>query len=267
MVCRGLMLALERAGHIELPPVRFKVRNHLAERPRPEPVVPDNRPVRGPLCELGPLEFQPVRRTSNEALFNSLMEQYHYLGYEQPVGEHVKYLVHARGQAIACLAWSSAPRHLANRDRFIGWNMETRKRGILHTLVELLTPSRNTEKTKSVLPQVSSYKESPAAKKPPRPGHGRNGANAFAGAQKVTIQHAKLNAGDVCPECERGKVYRQKEPKPLVRVIGQAPLAATVYELERLRCNGFRSTGWSLLRKQWLRSGLHRRTTGSGWTE
>jgi transposase len=111
-------------------------------------------------------------------------------------------------------------------------------KGILHTLVELLTPSRNTEKTKSVLPQTLSCKESPAAKKPPRPGHGRNGANAFAGAQKVTVQHAKLNAGDVCPECERGKVYRQKEPKPLVRVIGQAPLAATVYELERLRCNG-----------------------------
>ncbi len=133
MVCRGLMLALERAGHIELPPVRFQVRNHLAERPRPEPVVPDNRPVRGPLCELGTLEFQMVRRTSSEALFNSLMEQYHYLGYEQPVGEHLKYLVSSRGQAIACLAWCSAPRHLANRDRFIGWDMETRKRN-LHLL-------------------------------------------------------------------------------------------------------------------------------------
>jgi hypothetical protein len=133
MVCRGLMLALARAGHIDLPPVRFKVRNYLAERPRPEPVVPDNRPVRGPLCELGPLEFQPVRRTPSEALFNSLMEQYHYLGYEQPVGEHVKYLVSSRGQAIACLAWCSAPRHLANRDRFIGWNMATRKRN-LHLL-------------------------------------------------------------------------------------------------------------------------------------
>jgi hypothetical protein len=133
MVCRGLMLALARAGHIELPPVRFKVRNHLAERPRPEPVVPDNRPVRGSLCELGTLDFQPVRRTPSEALFNSLMEQYHYLGYEQPVGEHLKCLVSSRGQAIACLAWCSAPRHLANRDRFIGWNMETRKRN-LHLL-------------------------------------------------------------------------------------------------------------------------------------
>ncbi|HEX4170459.1 MAG TPA: DUF4338 domain-containing protein [Bryobacteraceae bacterium] len=130
MVCRGLMLALERAGHIELPPIRFKVRNHLAERERPEAVVPDNRPVRGPFNELGLLDFQPVRRTAQEALFNSLMEQYHYLGYEQPVGEHLKYLVSSSGQAIACLAWCSAPRHLASRDRFIGWSAEARKRNL-----------------------------------------------------------------------------------------------------------------------------------------
>lgn len=133
MVCRSLMLALERAGHIELPAVRFKVRNHLAERVRPEPVVPDNRFVRGPLCALGTLEFQQVRRTPQEALFNSLMEQYHYLGYEQPVGEHLKYLVYVKGQAIACLSWSSAARHLASRDRYIGWNVEARKRN-LHLL-------------------------------------------------------------------------------------------------------------------------------------
>ena len=75
MVCRGLMLALARAGQIELPETRFKVRNPLAERPRPEPVVPDNRAIRGPLRELGPLTFQQVRRAPQEALFNSLMEQ------------------------------------------------------------------------------------------------------------------------------------------------------------------------------------------------
>src|SRR5205823_6639907 len=39
------------------------------------------------------------------------------------------------------------------------------------------------------------------------------------------------------PECPKGKVYAQKEPRALVRVVGQAPLAATVYELEQLRCN------------------------------
>jgi len=71
--------------------------NRLAERERPEPVIPDTRPVRGPLRGplggLTPLEFLQVRRTPEEPLFNSLMEQYHYLGYEQPVGEHLKYLV------------------------------------------------------------------------------------------------------------------------------------------------------------------------------
>ena len=58
-------------------------------------MIPDNRPVRGPLDSITPLEFVQVRRTPEEALFNSLMEQYHYLGYEQPVGEHLKYLVKA----------------------------------------------------------------------------------------------------------------------------------------------------------------------------
>ena len=130
MVCRGLLLALDRAGEIQLPPVRRRVRNRLAERARPEPVIPDKRPVRGPLASVTPLEFAAVRRTSEEPLFNSLLEQYHYLGYEQPVGEHLKYLVKSSGQAIACLAWSSAPRHLGCRDRFIGWNAEARRRNI-----------------------------------------------------------------------------------------------------------------------------------------
>src|ERR1700692_1311365 len=120
MVCRGLLLALDRAGEIQLPPVRRRVRNRLAERQRPEPMIPDNRPVGGPLHGITPLEFVQVRRTPEEPLFNSLMEQYHYLGYAQPVGEHLKYLVKADGQAIACLAWQSAPRHLKVRARFLG---------------------------------------------------------------------------------------------------------------------------------------------------
>jgi hypothetical protein len=130
MVCRGLLLALDRAGEIQLPAVRRRVRNRLAERERPEAVIPDNRPVHGPLDMLTPLEFLPVRRTPEEPLFNSLLEQYHYLGYEQPVGEHLKYLVKARGQAIACLAWSSAPRHLKLRDRYLGWSEEARERNV-----------------------------------------------------------------------------------------------------------------------------------------
>jgi hypothetical protein len=126
-----LLLKLERAGEIQLPPVRFHpARNPLAERRPPELVVADDRPVRGPLSQLLPLDIQLVRRSADEPLFNSLIEQYHYLGYEQPVGEHLKYIVKVRGQAIACLAWSSAPRHLGARDRFIGWEAQARRRNI-----------------------------------------------------------------------------------------------------------------------------------------
>jgi hypothetical protein len=55
------------------------------------------------------------------------MEEHHYLGYEHPVGEHLKYLVWAQGRPVACLAWGSAPRHLGSRDRYIGWSREARR--------------------------------------------------------------------------------------------------------------------------------------------
>lgn len=130
MVCRGLLLMLERAGQITLPPVSYVRHNPLANRVRPMRVLVDQTPLRAPLQELQPLEFQQVRRTNEEALFNSLLEQHHYLKYEQPVGEHLKYVVWAQQRPIACLAWSSAPRHLASRDRFIGWSAEARRRNI-----------------------------------------------------------------------------------------------------------------------------------------
>ena len=130
MVCRGLLLMLHRAGHIELPPVKFVPHNPLAKRARPAPVLVDTTPIEGPLSLLRPLQFQQVRRTAEEPLFNSLMEEHHYLGYEQPVGEHLKYVVWFEGRPVACLAWSSAPRHLASRDRHIGWSGEARRRNI-----------------------------------------------------------------------------------------------------------------------------------------
>lgn len=131
MVCRGLLLMLERAGQIELPPVRRHIRGQCRTgRPRPEAVLIDDTPLVMPLKALGPVDIHPVRRTADEPLFNSLMEHYHYLAYEQPVGEHLKYLAWAQGRPIACLAWSSAPRHLGSRDRYIGWNAEARRRNI-----------------------------------------------------------------------------------------------------------------------------------------
>ena len=115
MVCRGMLLMLHRAGHIELPPVKFVPHNPLAKRVRPAPVLLDRTPMAVTLGDLQPLEFAQVRRSGDEQLFNSLMEEHHYLGYEQPVGEHLKYLVWANGRPVACVAWSSAPRACSGR--------------------------------------------------------------------------------------------------------------------------------------------------------
>jgi len=130
MVARGLMLALHRQGHIELPAVRRLMPNPLLERARPAPVSIDRTPIEGPLAEIRPLEFRQVRRTGEDPVFNGLIEEHHYLGYVQPVGEHLKYIVYGHGRPVACLAWSSAPRHLGPRDRFIGWSPEARRKNI-----------------------------------------------------------------------------------------------------------------------------------------
>src|SRR6266404_3435922 len=130
MVCRGLLLMLHRAGAIELPAVRQIPLNPFQRRQQP-PVVPvDMAPLAGPLSQFRPIELRQVRRTAEEPLFNSLIEHHHYLGYEQPVGEHLKYVLRAQGRPVACMAWSSAPRHLGSRDRYIGWSAETRRRNI-----------------------------------------------------------------------------------------------------------------------------------------
>jgi hypothetical protein len=130
MVCRGLMLALHRAEHIELPPVRRVMPNPFVTRKRRDPVSVDTTPIHSRLRGIRPLTFHQVRRTKEEAMFDGLVEEHHYLGYTQPVGEHLKYLVKAGERPVACFALSSAPRHLGPRDRFIGWSKEARKRNI-----------------------------------------------------------------------------------------------------------------------------------------
>ena len=128
IVCRGLLVALHRAGHLVLPPVRARVPPPASTR-RPPPVIAvDTTPLHASLRALRPLEFRQVRRMPEEAVCNSLLAQYHYLGYVRPIGEHLKYMVYAQGRPIACFVWSSAPRHLGPRDRFIGWTPEVRRR-------------------------------------------------------------------------------------------------------------------------------------------
>ncbi len=112
----------------------------------------------------------------------------------------------------------------------------------LRQLRQMLLKPATTEKTRAVLeragiPTGGGKAVQPSAGKQPRKGHGRKPARAFVAAEKVTVPHPLLQPGDRCPECAKGKVYPLKEPALRVRIIGQAPVQATVYELARLRCN------------------------------
>jgi transposase len=113
-------------------------------------------------------------------------------------------------------------------------------------LRELMFPA-STEKTAAVLqkagvaPSANGSEKTSGGKaeaeKPKSAGHGRNGAEAYRQAERVQVQHASLKPGDRCPDCQKGKVYEQQEPRQLVRIVGQAPLTATIYALQTLRCN------------------------------
>jgi hypothetical protein len=128
MVCRGYMLALHRAGLIRLPAKKCSPPNPLVQRKKPVEIDIDQKPIVTALKDIRPLQLRQVRRSGLEKLYNALIQAYHYLGYCQPVGEHLKYIVFAGQRPIGCLAWSSAARHIGCRDRFIGWSAESRRK-------------------------------------------------------------------------------------------------------------------------------------------
>jgi len=131
------------------------------------------------------------------------------------------------------------------------------KRTTIHRLRKLLFGS-SSEKTSDVLKTTGDDAEAPGGQETAtedgaastqdsdpeqgsetskRKGHGRNGADAYRGAEKIPVTHESLHAGDACPDCKRGKVYEMARPRVLVRITGQAPVQARVYELQRLRCH------------------------------
>ena len=130
MVARSYMLELERAGYIKLPAKKSNPPNPMLERKKPKEIKIAKHLIASPLKSILPLDFFQVRRTPREALFNSLVQEYHYLGYTQPVGEHLKYLIYAKDKVVAAIAFSSAPRHIGPRDAFIGWDQHTRRQNI-----------------------------------------------------------------------------------------------------------------------------------------
>jgi len=136
---------------------------------------------------------------------------------------------------------------MAETISFLSRIVQHKKQSIGH-LVRLLFGSP-TEKLKNILkkkdggdsdtspPPASSGGVSPDTEGTKRTGHGRNGAYKYTGAEKVLIRHAQVTSGDRCPECQRGKVYDTVEPGVIVRFTGRAPVEATMYQVEKLRCN------------------------------
>jgi len=129
MTCRDLLLKLERAGHLVLPPRRGTSPNALRNRAR-IPVPHATEPIRERLDALTPLSIAPAAAHTDDAnLFNWLVSRYHYLGLRNTVGANLKYLVRDRhGRPLAGMLFGSAAWKSAARDAFIGWDERARRR-------------------------------------------------------------------------------------------------------------------------------------------
>ena len=107
MACRELLRRLEQKGLVTLPLKKIEI--HRRQRKRSFKVLPhETHPLTGKLKEFLPIELKRVRGSPEEALHNSLISQYHYLGYCQTVGPHLKYLASIQNRPIACLSWGAA---------------------------------------------------------------------------------------------------------------------------------------------------------------
>lgn len=129
MACRELLLTLNRKGLIRLPPRLTSANNE--KRNRSIPVVEiDQTPLQAELSSLPPVKLKLIRSTSLEPLYNSLVEQHHYLGYRQIVGNHLKYIASIEDRPVACSGWGSAAWSVKSRDSFIGWDKSSKEKNL-----------------------------------------------------------------------------------------------------------------------------------------
>jgi len=134
MACRELLLRLERMGLIQLPPRKNSAYNEKRNR-MPSMAKTIETPLEGKLSQFGPVELKMVRHTPLEPLYNSLIQRYHYLGYRQTVGAHLKYMAFLDGQVVACLGWGSPAWRVTCRDQFIGWSDQMKEKN-LHKIAQ-----------------------------------------------------------------------------------------------------------------------------------
>jgi len=130
MVCRGLLLKLQLEALITLPARKFIPNNPFLNRKPPEVIKVDESLIECNLKEIQPLKLVSVRKTEFEKLYNSLINEYHYLGYKQPVGEKFKYIAFSRKRPVGCIGFSSPAWYIGCRDRFIGWSAEVREKNL-----------------------------------------------------------------------------------------------------------------------------------------
>jgi hypothetical protein len=133
MACREILLTLYRKGLISYPPGVHDGNNK--KRNQSIPLVPaDKTPLIAKLSDLEPTELKLVRNTELEILYNSLVQEHHYLGFRQIVGNHLKYMAFIGERPVACIGWGSAAWSVKSRETFVGWDKKTKENN-LHFVV------------------------------------------------------------------------------------------------------------------------------------
>lgn len=133
MACRELLLTLQAKGLIFLPPGLRNSNNDRRNKYIPLVEV-DQTPITGKLSEFAPVTLKLIRNSALEPLYNSLVQHYHYLGYRQIVGSHLKYMAFIGDRPVACLGWGAAAWSLKPRDSLVGWDKPTKAKN-LHLVV------------------------------------------------------------------------------------------------------------------------------------
>ncbi len=129
MACREVLLTLYRKNLINYPPGTHDGRNK--KRNRSIPLVKTNKTLLiAKLSDLEPVELKLVRNTDLETLYNSLVQEHHYLGFRQIVGNHLKYMAFIGERPVACIGWGSAAWSVKSRDAFIGWDKKTKENNL-----------------------------------------------------------------------------------------------------------------------------------------
>lgn len=129
MACREILLTLYRKNLINYPLGKHDGNNKKRNRSIPS-VKTLQTPLKSKLTHLQPVELKPVRNTELEPLYNSLIQEHHYLGYRQIVGNHLKYIAFIGQQPVACIGWGSAAWSVKSRETFVGWDKKTKENNL-----------------------------------------------------------------------------------------------------------------------------------------